>query len=193
MVEEISLRPELPSTQRRGFLAKLVALGAWIVAYLAPVGAAVRSFFAPARQKGQGAAEFTRVAPLDSLPEDGTPKKFPILAQRRDAWTVYPNEPIGQVFLRRVGKDQVVAFQAKCPHMGCGISYMEEKQSDQVLKKFYCPCHKANFDLEGRRTDAVSESPRDMDTLDEVKIEDGVVYVRFKNFRTGTAAKEEEV
>jgi menaquinol-cytochrome c reductase iron-sulfur subunit len=193
MVDEISLRPELPAEERRGFFKKLLALGAWIAAYLAPVGAAVRAFFAPARQKGQAAGDFTRVAPLDSLPEDGTPKKFPILAQRRDAWTVYPNEPIGQVFLRRVGKDQVVALHVKCPHMGCAISYVEEKQGDQVVKKFYCPCHKANFDLEGRRTDAVSESPRDMDTLDEVKIEDGFVYVRFKNFRTGTPTKEEEV
>ncbi len=192
MADDISLRPELPTGQRRGFFKKLLALGAWIAAYVAPVGAAVRSFFAPARQKGQPTADFTQVAPLDSLPEDGTPKKIPILAQRRDAWMVYPNEPIGQIFLRRLGKEQVVAFQVKCPHMGCAISYVEEKQGQEVVKKFYCPCHKANFDLDGRRTDAVSESPRDMDSL-EVKIEGGFVYVQFKNFRTGTPTKEEEV
>lgn len=193
MNDQMSLRPELPPGSRRGFLAKLLALGGWIVAYLAPVGSAVRAFFSPAQKHAQSASDFTPVTTLGALSEDGTPRKFTILAQRQDAWTVYPNEAIGQVFLRRMGKEQVVAFQVKCPHMGCAISYVEQKQGDQVMKMFYCPCHKAHFDLDGRRTDVVSESPRDMDTLDHVKIENGVVYVRFQNFRTGSPTKEEEV
>lgn len=178
-------RPDLPAPRdesRRGFLAKVLALGFWVAAFVAPIGAGLAAFFNPMRLKGRSSEDFVRLASLASVPEDGTPKKFPVVADRTDAWNYFPNEPVGAVFLRRKGKDEVIAFQVKCPHVGCAIDYVA-KQS-----KFFCPCHKASFDLDGARTDAVSESPRDMDTL-EAKVENGEVMVRFQDFRTGTTEK----
>ena len=86
------------------------------------LGVGIVSALNPLRQKGQG-GDFFRVASLDVLPEDGTPRKFPIIADRRDAWTLFPNEPIGSVWLRRVGPKAVKALCVVCPHAGCFIGY----------------------------------------------------------------------
>ena len=53
---------------------------------------------------------------------------------------------------------------------------------------FACPCHASAFDPAGKRLSG--PSPRDMDAL-ETKIEDGVILVDFKTYRTGTANKVE--
>ena len=55
-------------------------------------------------------------------------------------------------------------------------------------KIFVCPCHNARFDLSGKRLDATSPSPRDLDTL-EMEIRGDEIWVKFQNFRTGTAQK----
>ncbi len=167
---------------RRGFLAVLLG----IIALTPPVLIGLFAYLNPWRQKGQAGRPF-RIATLDALPEDGTPRKFPVITDRRDAWTLFPNESIGSVFLRRVGKDDAVKVQALCaicPHAGCFISY-DEKQ-----KEFLCPCHTAHFDLTGKRTDANSPSPRDMDLLEEVEIRNGKeIWVKFQDFRTGSSQK----
>ncbi|MCX7426787.1 MAG: Rieske 2Fe-2S domain-containing protein [Planctomycetia bacterium] len=172
-----------PKESRRGFLTRA---GAWILGAFAlavPSAIGIVSALNPLRQKGQG-GDFFRVASLDVLPEDGTPRKFPIIADRRDAWTLFPNEPIGSVWLRRVGAKKVKALCIVCPHAGCFIGY------DAKSNQFLCPCHLAYFDLDGIRTDASSQSPRDMDALDEPEIRDGKeVWVKFQNFQTGTPDK----
>jgi menaquinol-cytochrome c reductase iron-sulfur subunit len=179
--------------ERRGFLAKTVALVVWAAASVTPVAAGVVSFLNPLRQKGRSGEAFFSLASLDSLPEDGTPVKFPIVADRTDAWNYYPNEAIGAVYLRRTGNREVAAFQVVCPHNGCTIEFglFQDETQGKPVKKFYCPCHKASFDLDGQTIGADSPSPRPMDAL-EVKIdEDGTVRVQFRNFRTGTPEKVE--
>jgi len=172
-----------PKESRRGFLSRT---GAWILGLFAlavPSAIGIVSALNPLRQKGQGGA-FFRVASLDALPEDGTPRKFPIIADRRDAWTLFPNEPIGSVWLRRVGPKEVKTLCVICPHAGCFIGY------DAKAGQFLCPCHEAHFDLDGKRMEENSQSPRDMDLLDEVEIRDGnEVWVKFQNFQTGTPDK----
>jgi len=180
--------PSLPSPipdpdQRRGFLAKATALGLGLVAYAVPSLAAVVAFLSPWRQKGQS-GQSIRVAPLAVLPEDGTPRKFPVIADRTDAWNRFPSEPIGSVWLRRVGTNQVAALHVCCPHAGCHIGYDAEK------KCFMCPCHtQPRFKLDGKREEGdASHSPRDMDSL-EVEINGTEVWVKFQNFRTNTTDK----
>lgn len=141
------------------------------------------AFLNPLRQKSQS-GEFMRLASLDVLPDDGTPRKVPVIATRIDAWNTYPDEPIGAVFLRRTGKE-VMGLQVICPHAGCSINY----ESSPSGGKFFCPCHIASFDLTGKRTDIKSMSPRDMDTL-EVEIRNkNEVWVKFQTFGVGTAKK----
>ena len=100
-----------------------------------------------------------------------------------DAWNGYPAEAIGAVFLCQVGDGQFLALQTICPHNGGCVSYDPEK------KNFYCPSHGALFDLQGRRLDQKSISPRDLDSL-EVEIRDGTeVWVKFERFQDGKSEK----
>lgn len=167
---------------RRGMLAKLVAVFAGGLALLTPVGIGLASLLNPLRQKGQGGG-WLKIVSLATLPDDGTPRKFPVITDREDAWTRFVNVPVGAVFLRRLPGDKVVALQVICPHAGCSIGYEADGQ------KFFCPCHGASFNLEGQRTDATSPSPRDMDTLDAEVRDQGEVWVKFQNFATGTSQK----
>ena len=125
-----------------------------------------------------------RLALLDALPEDGTPRKVPVIADRTDAWNRYPAEPIGAVFLRRTGS-KVSAYQVICPHAGCSINF----EGSASKGRFFCPCHAASFDLAGKRTDQPSPSPRNMDAI-EVEIRNkNEVWVKFETFRIGTPEK----
>jgi menaquinol-cytochrome c reductase iron-sulfur subunit len=168
---------------RRGFLKQAAAVcGAAAIALPAAVGMA--AFLDPLRRKGQSGARFLRLATLEALPEDGTPRKVPVIAERSDAWSRYPAQPIGAVFLRRTG-EKVAAMQVICPHAGCSIDFQRSPEGG----RFFCPCHGAAFDLSGKRTQADSPSPRDMDPL-EVEIRNrNEVWVKFQSFQMGRAER----
>ena len=178
---------------RRGFLAKMTAIIAGSAALITPAAVGIVAFLNPLRQKSR-AGGFIRVTNFDALPEDGSPQKFPIIADRTDAWNFFPNVPVGAVYLRRAGKDRVEALQAVCPHAGCSIM-VETKVPGTIIKKmvpgtfFFCPCHAAGFDLAGKRLDAASPSPRDMDSLETEIRNNNEVWVKFQNFITGAANK----
>jgi menaquinol-cytochrome c reductase iron-sulfur subunit len=168
---------------RRGFLGRTVALVCGGFALLVPTAVGIAALLNPLRQKSQS-GQFMRLGSLDVLPEDGTPRKVPVIADRTDAWNTYPAEPIGAVFLCRKGTE-VSALQVICPHAGCSINY----ESSPGGGKFFCPCHAASFDLAGKRTDATSPSPRDMDTLETEVRNQSEVWVKFETFGVGTAKK----
>ena len=72
----------------------------------------------PLRRKS-AAASFLRVREIEAIPDDGVPRQFPIVTDRVDAWTGFPAEPVGAVYLRREkGSDVVQALSATCPHAG---------------------------------------------------------------------------
>ncbi|MBN2216646.1 MAG: Rieske 2Fe-2S domain-containing protein [Pirellulales bacterium] len=167
---------------RRGFFASAAAVVLGAAALAGPVAVGLVAFLNPLRQKKQ-AGKLVRVATLDALPADGTPRKFPVIADRTDAWTLYKDVPIGSVFLRLVEPNRVEALSVVCPHAGCFIAY------DAAARDFVCPCHAAHFDLDGRRTDQDSKSPRDMDSLPGVEIRGAEIWVQYETFRTGIAEK----
>lgn len=172
---------EKPDTQdRRGFI-KLWAgiLGA--IAGLFPVLAGLTMVFDPLRRKG-AAGKLVKVATLDSLPKDGVPRIFPVLADRVDAWNKHPSVRIGAVFLRHTDKGDVTAFNVSCPHLGCAVDYQESAGAPE----FSCPCHNSQFELDGSiKNPATTQSPRGMDSLvvDPDKLKDGEVWVNFQNFQ----------
>ncbi len=69
---------------RRDFLVKAAAVGIGAVTTLVPAGAGLVTLLDPLRHKAK-AGRFLRVATLNSLPEDGTPRQFPVVSERQDA------------------------------------------------------------------------------------------------------------
>jgi menaquinol-cytochrome c reductase iron-sulfur subunit len=158
---------------RRGFLARAgtAALGLLLVA--APLAAGLWTFLDPLRRKGR-AGRLVRVAPLDAVPTDGTPRRFTLVDDLSDAWTRYPRQPLGAVYLlRNSEEDPPTALSETCPHAGCSVGY------DAADQLFQCPCHQSAFTKTGERIPP-SPSPRDLYSLevDPEKLAAGEVWVR---------------
>jgi quinol---cytochrome c reductase iron-sulfur subunit, bacillus type len=173
------------SPERRQFLTKATAIVCGGVATLVPVGAGLLTVLDPLRQTGGGeAAAFLRVTTVGSLPDDGTPRRFEIIADQVDAWNRFPNVAIGAVYLRKTGANKVEALNVTCPHAGCPVEFKAG------VRNFLCPCHDSRFNLDGSLVaGARSPSPRALDGL-EVEIREGSeVWVKFQSFEAGKATK----
>ena len=171
---------------RRSFVAKIAAVVAGSVVGVIPLVSGVWVFLDALRRKS-GAREPLRVATLDSVPDDGIARYFPVITDLTDSWNLYRNEPIGAVFLRRErGSSEVQAFNAECPHAGCYVGF------DVESNEFHCPCHNSSFQADGKRIDPEHcPSPRDLDALvvDPQKLKQGEVFVEFRKFLTARPQK----
>jgi menaquinol-cytochrome c reductase iron-sulfur subunit len=169
---------------RRTFFARAAAIVIGAVIMIFPFAAGLFFFADPLRRRG-AARGFIKVATLDSVPDDGAPHVFTVVANRTDAWTYFPSEPIGAVFMRREkGGAKLDVLQTTCPHAGCMLDY------SSAGNDFKCPCHNSAFHLDGAL--AYGPSPRPMDSLAyEIRDNRGVkeVWVKFETFYTGVAEK----
>jgi Rieske Fe-S protein len=172
-----------PPPERRSFLKWAChGLGALFGALL---GAPAVAYLIDARNRSAPPSDFKTVARLDELEKD-VPFQAVVRAVRRDAWTLHPNDVVGRVWLIRradsaAGKPVVEAFTTICPHLGCSVNY-EAKD-----KRFLCPCHGGQFDLDGKRLEqpgVTNPAPRGMDPL-ECNVEQGLIEVKYVNFRQG--------
>ncbi len=178
--------PASDNTNRREFFAKGACALTGGVLVAVPVAAGLGSLLAPLGSKGGGGLK-VKLASLDDLPADGTPRAYQVVAERSDAWTKYPQTPIGEVLLRKMSDGSVLALSSTCPHAGCGVSFRSGERD------FYCPCHDSAFDLDGIRLGGSdNKSPRPLDSLevDADKLAEGEVWVTFVNFRAGIEDKE---
>lgn len=181
---------------RRNFVLELASIIIGGVVALAGFVSGLIVFFDPLGKKKNppgkyadaasgGKEGFLRVATLEAVPEGSPPKRFPVLANVRDAWNFIPNQPIGAVYVQRTGEKSVLVLHTTCPHAGCAVSFAAD------ANQYHCPCHNSSFDLEGERIDRPGKdnpSPRPMDELavDQEKLEnDGEIWVEFKDFYTG--------
>lgn len=165
---------------RRNFMIEFWAIVTGGFVGLVPFLSGLAVLLDPLRKNkasGEG-PELVPVAQLDAVPDDGVPRKFPVIKDRVDAWTFSPDQRVGAVYLiRQPGSEAVEAFNVVCPHAGCSVGY------DSASDAFQCPCHTSAFSLDGKKIDP-SPSPRDMDQL-ETENADGWVGVRFANYIPG--------
>src|SRR5262245_42369140 len=164
---------------RRGALKALVVLGS--VGYGAAIAVpAVQFVTGDSAGSGGGKARWIRVGRMDDLP-DGEPKRWQVVGDERDAFTITRDQTLGSVWVIRE-KDKVRAMSATCPHLGCSIDAGADKKS------FACPCHTSKFAFSGKAE--AGPSPRDMDPL-QARVVDGWVEVDFRKFRIGVAERQE--
>jgi len=144
-------------------------------------------------------AVLRRVTPLSTL-RPGRPVAMPITGSRSDAWTMYPQELIGRVWLVRKSDEstpmdqvEVQAFTTICPHLGC------ETQEAPGGTGIFCPCHKAKFGLDGaktvdRKNGERNHAPRALDSLECHVVQDETsrewwVEVKYEEFERGLTKK----
>lgn len=171
-----------PQPERRSFLTKAAAIVIGGIATVLPLVGGLFVFLDPLRRKTE-AGGAVKVASLNSLPENGEPRKFPVLATRVDAWNRTPNVPVGAVYLQRLKDGRVRALNVVCPHAGCFVDYRAAQHH------YFCPCHNSSFATDGAILDPKSPSPRPLDEL-PVEIRHGTeIWVKFQNFRAGVHEK----
>lgn len=171
--------PSPSATNRRGFLRWIVSGIRAIIA--AMLGIPAVAYVAGSGQQSRPRREFYRVAKLSEILQQGkvspdTGKRVygaAVRHTRRDAWTVYPNEVLGRVWLvfdpnasldPKNPEPTLVAFTAVCPHLGCTIGY------DAEGARFICPCHAGVFGLSGEVLEG--PPPRPMDRLEVRLVQD---------------------
>src|SRR5262249_43782099 len=91
-----------PPPGRRNFLKCFLATVIGGIIGFVPVLAGLRVFLDFLRRKS-ATSSAVRVTALEALPDDGIPRKFPVLADRVDAWNKFSQIPIGAVYLRCTG------------------------------------------------------------------------------------------
>lgn len=174
--------PTSETLPRRQFFGRAAAIVIGGIVTLVPAAAGLLVLLDPLRKKNNSSTSAIRITTLTALPNDGQPRKFPVIASRRDAWNKFPETPIGAVYLRRTGEKNIEALNVVCPHAGCFVDFVPAQ------KCFLCPCHNSTFQLDGKIRDAKSPSPRALDTL-PVEIRGEEIFVTFQNFRSGVAEK----
>jgi menaquinol-cytochrome c reductase iron-sulfur subunit len=181
-VDNVTAQPKsAPPAQRRGFLKGLFAGVIGAIVGIVPLLSGLAVLLDPLRRKS-AAASLIRVASFNAIPEDGTPRKFTVLASHTDAWSRHPQSPVGAVYLRRIGPKRVQAFNVVCPHAGCFVEFVTAR------KGYFCPCHKSTFGLDGKIASA-SPAKRGLDELEVEIRNDNEVWVKFQNFLAGSAQK----
>ena len=138
---------------------------------------------------GKDEAGFIRLdVTKDAVPEDGTPLSVTVIDDLVDAWNMFPNVPVGSIWLRKVGDGPILAFNSVCPHLGCSVDYVRAENH------FFCRCHTSAFALDGKKTNVIP--PRDMDALDVSMRTNGLedangleIWVKFQNFQRATSDK----
>jgi Rieske Fe-S protein len=190
-VSKAQTEAEIP---RRGFLYKTIAAGIGTLVGLVPAIAGLLPLLDPIKRRrnpetdaGTGPAWFP-VAGIDALPTNGSPQKFPVFADKVDAWNTIPNTRVGAVYLKRDEAGNVQAWNVVCPHAGCFVAA-------QTDGSFVCPCHDSEFNDDGtvrevNKQGNETKSPRDMDSL-EAKVEDGRVLVQFFNYQAAVPEKNQ--
>jgi Rieske Fe-S protein len=181
-MEAIEDDPEFlpPERGRRSFLkglgAAVLGLGALLVAPIAGLRTLLHPLRSPPPQEPE---TWIHITNLSALPNDGVPRRFPVVSGRVNAWTRETAVPVGAVFLCRTGETSITAFNVVCPHAGCTVGYLA------ASRQYLCPCHNSTFAIDGSIDDPGSPSKRGLDPL-EVEIRDAIqVWVRFQSFRTG--------
>lgn len=122
---------------------------------------------------------WAEAGPLDKL-EVNRPKEFEVVRSVSSGWMT--TNSVRSIWAFRSPEGEIIVYSPICPHLGCGYRWEDDKQ------RFFCPCHNSVFDLSGRVI--AGPAPRPLDTL-PAKIEQGQLFIIYKEFKAGIVRKEE--
>jgi cytochrome b6-f complex iron-sulfur subunit len=90
----------------------------------------------------------------------------------------------GRFYLARLQDGGFIALSLRCTHLGCAISWEEEK------KRFICPCHSSAFDISGEVINP--PAPKALNYY-PVMIENGIVKVDIGALRERNVFRKDQL
>ena len=161
---------------RRTFLKFLSAAGGVAAAALTVIPA-LRAFASPLASP-PGPENWIRLGEASEFDLE-VPVKVDFVQTVQDAWV--ENRVLHNVWVYTEDGENFIVYNGRCPHLGCGFGF------DETAKEFRCPCHRGRFDP---KTGAVlaGPPPRGLDLL-ETRIEKGILYASYQDFRAGVPDK----
>lgn len=168
----------LADTDRRSFLAGLLAVGSATVGALLAVPL-IRFALHPVLARTTETS-WSDVGKTDEFQNLAAPIKKLVSIEQRDGWRRNMIEK--PVYVTKDARGELIVLSAVCTHLGCTVPWVEKES------RFICPCHLGMFAADGALLGG--PPPRNMDRL-ETKIEDGTVKTRYQFFRQLTRDKEE--
>ena len=125
--------------QRRSFLGLTALVGGLIGALVGfPIGALFAAPLIRGPRTGEG-ENWVDIGPVSDFGAE--PKAAEYAYQYQDGW--YQANRTRRVLVSKSGNGFRVV-STECTHLGCGVTWQQENN------KFYCPCHGAEFDAQGR-------------------------------------------
>lgn len=174
-MEEINtpLENRMESTRRR-----FLQWGTGILTFLCGLAVGiplVGSFVGPAFRTMK--TNWIKVAEIGTLPE-GLPISLKAADVQVDAYV--HESVIRHLWAVKNSNTEITVFSPTCPHLGCHYNW------NPASGHFECPCHGSVYEPDG--TVLGGPAPRRLDTL-PTKIENGELYVEWKQFKSGTSEK----
>jgi Rieske Fe-S protein len=77
------------------------------------------------------------------------------------------------VFVLRTADTEPLVLSNKCTHLGCHVNWDADKQ------EYICPCHDAQFGINGDVLGGPPPRPLERYSGDQVKVEDGTLLIHF--------------
>lgn len=154
---------EKNSISRRDFMGAAT----WLIGSLISLGMgipAIAYIVGPGLKKA-GAQEWIRLGSASKV-EIGLPTLFKVTLERQTGWIV-SEEEISVYVLTEDGRD-FIAMSNICTHLGCRVRWIADQG------KFFCPCHNAIFDKDGKVVSG--PPPRPLDTY-QVKVENNQLFM----------------
>lgn len=166
-----------PPEGRRRFLRWATAMSALGAAVLAGIPS-LRAFFSPTFKKPEG-KRWVKLGEADLFDVGLPPTKVDFSETVNDAWV--ENRALRSVWVYTEDGAKFTVYNGHCTHLGCAVFFDKDKR---VL---HSPCHHGLFDVKSG-TVLGGPPPRPLDTL-EWKVEDGMLYCAYQDFRVGIPQK----
>jgi len=159
--------PKSPHLSRTDFVKTTVGVLGTIMA--AVVGLPAIGYLISPATKTQESDAWIELGPLESYPI-GTPTLFNFTRSKINGWEKTVNSYGIYILRRSEAEDDLLVLSNVCTHLSCRVTWKEDQQ------EYACPCHDAQFDIDGDVT--YGPPPRPLDRY-ETKVEEGNLYIHF--------------
>jgi menaquinol-cytochrome c reductase iron-sulfur subunit len=103
--------------------------------------------------------------------EIGKPTAASFTRSRVNGWEKTVNSY--GVFVLRTSETETLVLSNKCTHLGCNVNWNTEKQ------EYICPCHDAQFGINGEVLGGPPPRPLDRYAGDQLKVENDILMLHF--------------